>query len=600
MKRMFVLCALVLLVFTAGATTYYVSYANGNDTYTGTTVGAPFKTLTKAIAVAAAGDVIYVRGGTHVYTSRINFTKSGTASNRISIIGYPGDARPLFDFSGMAVNSSNRGFEIGGSYWYIKGIDIYKAGDNGMHINGSYNIIEFCTFSENADTGLQIDGGGAYNQIINCDSYYNVDASQGNADGFAVKLEVGTGNSFKGCRAWQNSDDGWDGLLSTGSGLNPSTTYDSCWCFMNGYLKSGSASSGNGNGFKMGGNNELHDATLTRCLSVYNRKKGFDQNNNNGSMILYNCTGYKNGPNYGMSNNNPSTGKVMILKNCVSYSSASSSNSFASQAQISNCSWQSPFSSGLNNADFVSLDSTGLTAARKADGSLPDINFMHLAQGSDLIDGGVNVSLPYYGAAPDLGAFETNYTTSPVSLLAFNGKLQKNNVLLNWVTATEINNKGWNIERSITLNGTTSAFKSMGFVAGNGNTNTEKTYSFTDENVPANAVLQYRLQQTDVDGHITYSGIVALQSNGKTVTAIHAYPNPVHDKLAIAYTLADKTTARVDVYDATGKMVYSLPAETLDAGSYTRNLDMEKLAAGLYTLVLTTANESLPTPFIKH
>jgi hypothetical protein len=67
-------------------------------------------------------------------------------------------------------------------------------------------------------------------------------------------------------------------------------------------------------------------------------------------------------------------------------------------------SWMSPFD--VNEADFASIDANAAYGARKADGNLPDISFMHLANGSDLIDGGTDVNLPFYGNAPDLGAFE--------------------------------------------------------------------------------------------------------------------------------------------------------------------------------------------------
>ena len=113
----------------------------------------------------------------------------------------------------MAENSSNRGLQVNGAFWHIQGIDVFGAGDNGMFVKGNNNLIEFCTFSENSDTGLQIGNGASNNTILNCDSFYNADSTLENADGFACKLDAGTGNKFIGCRAWQNLDDGWDGYL---------------------------------------------------------------------------------------------------------------------------------------------------------------------------------------------------------------------------------------------------------------------------------------------------------------------------------------------------------------------------------------------------
>jgi hypothetical protein len=278
-----------------------------------------------------------------------------------------------------------------------------RAGDNGMQITGSNNIVEGCSFHDNKDTGLQLDNGASFNQVINCDSYNNADTSQGNADGFAAKLGVGTGNSFAGCRAWYNSDDGWDGYLRGANGVT--TTLDRCWSFANGYLADGSASRGNGNGFKMGGSDlkDLeHNMILTRCVAFGNRVKGFDQNNNKGSMTLLNCTGYANGTNYSVAQALDS-GMTLTLKNCVCLGSLGSVGGFAVQATNS---WMAPFS--VTEADFAGVDSAGVRGPRNADGSLPLLPYLHLAPGSDLIDAGTDVGLPYEGPAPDLGAFETD------------------------------------------------------------------------------------------------------------------------------------------------------------------------------------------------
>jgi hypothetical protein len=164
------------------------------------------------------------------------------------------------------------------------------------------------------------------------------------------------------------------------------------------------ASTGNGNGYKMGGSdsaNLSHTMILKKCLSFQNRVKGFDQNNNRGSMTILNCTAFGNGTNYGMSG--PiDPGSTMTLKNCIS--AGTGSVSILSTAVQATNSWMPPFV--VTSADFVSIDTTGVRGPRNPDGSLPDLPFMHLAQGSDLIDAGTNVGLPFLGMAPDLGAFE--------------------------------------------------------------------------------------------------------------------------------------------------------------------------------------------------
>ena len=240
--------------------TYYVAPPpTGNDSNTGLTIDQPLAKIATAITKAVASDTIYVRGGIYTCTATITIptSKNGTSSYRTCLLAYPGE-RPIQDFSSMTGTSAD-GLKINGNYWYIKGIDFKGAPHNGIKVSGtgvigvggSYNIVELCVTDENRNTGLQLAAGASYNRIMNCDSYYNCDANEGDADGFSPKFDIGTGNYFYGCRSWQNSDDGWDGYLRPSDDVTD--TLENCWSFMNGYLKSGAASSGNGNGFKMGG-----------------------------------------------------------------------------------------------------------------------------------------------------------------------------------------------------------------------------------------------------------------------------------------------------------------------------------------------------------
>jgi len=405
-----VLVGLLVLPYGPSHAQIYVA-PDGDDLNPGT-IDQPFRTIAQAHSVAVAGDTILLRGGLYdSLLTTITLSKSGSSSSWFHLFAYSGE-RPLLDFSLMAVSSGNRGIRVSGRYWHIRGLDIKGAGDNGMHVSGSDNIIEFCTFFENHDTGLQLSNSAARNQVINCDSYHNVDPGQGNADGFAAKLDVGTGNSFFGCRAWENSDDGYDGYLRGANDV--STTLEQCWIFKNGYLQDGSPSTGNGNGFKLGGsdNRDLrHQVTLKNCVAFDNRVKGFDQNNNRGSMTLYNCTGYRNGTNYRLATA-IDAGETLTLINCAALGEYGQIASFAIQETNS---WRPPFVT--TEEDFLSIDSAGVRGPRKPDGSLPDVDLLHLAAGSGLIDAGTDVGIPYNGSAPDLGAFETD----PVTAVAATG-----------------------------------------------------------------------------------------------------------------------------------------------------------------------------------
>ena len=394
-----------LFVSALNAKTFYVS-TTGNDTLPGI-FDQPFKTITKALGSSiVAGDSIIVRGGVYTLTATItiNTNISGKQDTLCHLYAYPGE-RPLLDFSGQGLGS--RGIQVKASFWHIRGFDIKAAGDNGIYITGAFNIVENCSMSENKDSGMQLSGGANNNKIINCDSFYNQDPSEGNSDGFSPKLDVGTNNYFYGCRSWQNTDDGFDGYLRPSN--NVTTTLDNCWTFMNGYHKDGTISGpGNGNGFKMGGSDTKlleHNFILYNCLSFDNKSKGFDQNSNKGSITLINCTGYRNtGKNYSVILALDS-GKVLTVTNCLVYGPMGT----LVLAVLTTNSWMLPDS--VMSSDFVSLDTSGVRGPRKPDGSLPDVNFMHLTHGTHLVNSGTIIpGRPYNGKAPDLGCFETDDT----------------------------------------------------------------------------------------------------------------------------------------------------------------------------------------------
>jgi len=388
---------------TGGTTTVIANaiYAapNGSASAAGT-IDNP-TTLASAVTKVNAGGTIYLRGGKYALTSTVSLTKSGSSSSPINLLAYPLDAeRPLLDFTNEA--SGSRGMSLSGSYWHLYGIDVFSAGDNCLYVSGASNTIEFMSFSECEDSGLQLGGGAANNVILNCDSYFNADASQGNADGFAAKLDVGSGNKFVGCRAWNNSDDGWDGYLRGAD--NVSTSYENCWAIDNGKLKSGANGTGDGNGFKTGGSDDKllrHNATYLRCLSAGNVHDGFDHNSNRGNVTIRNCAAHNNGNNINFSTTNIAAS--LTIKNTISLGNNGTLN--ATTTDITNNSWQNGLSA--TTADFTSVDISLLKSKRKSDGSLPDIDYFKLVSGSDLRNAGIDIGQPYNGSAPDLGPFES-------------------------------------------------------------------------------------------------------------------------------------------------------------------------------------------------
>jgi hypothetical protein len=124
-------------------------------------------------------------------------------------------------------------------------------------------------------------------------------------------------------------------------------------------------------------------------------------------MTLLNCSGYRDWKNYSIADT-LAPGKILTVKNCLSLGPYGSLSSTSIQQTNS---WMSPFGT-VTVSDFQSVDTAGVRGPRKPDGSLPDMPFLHLAAGSPLIDGGTDIGLPYAGAAPDLGAFETGMITA--------------------------------------------------------------------------------------------------------------------------------------------------------------------------------------------
>jgi hypothetical protein len=434
MQKTTFLLLLALSYTSVFATTYYVS-PTGSSSNSGT-ISSPLSFSAAIGKSLVAGDSVILRGGTYNFNSTVSFSKSGSAGNLLHIVAYKFEV-PIFDFRTTAYG--NRGFTPSGNYIHLKGIIFQGSGKNGLYVSGSNNFIEHCTTRWNGDSGFQMKTGSD-NYILNCDSYENFDYETGgisapnyggNSDGFADKQYTNTGtNTYKGCRSWRNGDDGWDSYEKVGN-----TVYDSCWCYSmapasfdmtdNIRFKTDSASwfyqfknssgryvvpcYGNGNGFKMGGNYTTNNATAHHCISVGNLVKGFDQNNNNGTMTVYNCTSYNNGNNYGYSNSSYGT---LIIKNCASLSSKGS-NSFncKSVTQAYN-SWNSGFNCA--ESDFVSLDYFQMLNDRKPDGSLPEITLLHLTATSNLIDKGTNLGYSFVGTAPDLGAFEYSGGTTAI------------------------------------------------------------------------------------------------------------------------------------------------------------------------------------------
>ena len=153
----------------------------------------------------------------------------------------------------------------------------------------------------------------------------------------------------------------------------------------------------------------------------------------------------------------------------------------------------------------------------------------------------------------------------PVELVSFNASVRNNVVLLNWKTATETNNYGFEIERSFDSNNWTK----IGFVNGHGNSNSPKEYFFEDQKL-SNASYQYRLKQIDNDGAVSYSKIVNVTVNltPNSFALSQNYPNPFNPSTKISWQSPVSGWQTLKVYDILGNEIATLLNEFREAGFY--------------------------------
>ncbi|MBI9063366.1 MAG: DUF4990 domain-containing protein [Marinilabiliaceae bacterium] len=333
--------------------------------------------------------------------------KKGGNLNPICILNYPGET-PVLDCSTITSTSSNRGILLYNcTFYHLRGLTVTGVSQHSINTEafgfafekGGPYTIERCISHGNEGAGFfGYDLDSIY--LIQCDSFDNFDVSTkgysgGQADGyvfcFASKASY---TYYSECRAWFNSDDGFDCWKNEGT-----VVFDRCWAFNNG------RGDGDGGGFKLGQTDDEPLAepqrVLRNCLAFNNRFIGFNQNDGNVSMNFYNNIAFDNdktGFSIGQYNNS------IHVRNNISYRNGKAD--YFLQSNNDHNSWNASTGVTLTDADFASLDSTGVSGKRQRNGDLPFLNFLKLAEGSDLINAGVDVGLPYKGSAPDLGPYE--------------------------------------------------------------------------------------------------------------------------------------------------------------------------------------------------
>ena len=165
----------------------------------------------------------------------------------------------------------------------------------------------------------------------------------------------------------------------------------------------------------------------------------------------------------------------------------------------------------------------------------------------------------------------------PVELTSFAAVVDNDLVELSWITATETNNQGFEVQRSAG-----GEFETLAFVEGHGTTTEIQAYAYTDREVNDGSY-SYRLKQIDFDGTFEYSNVVEVDVSTPKVFALDQnYPNPFNPSTKIAFRLAVDSKVSLKVFDVLGQEVVTLVNTNLVAGSHNVNFDASSLNSGIY------------------
>lgn len=188
-------------------------------------------------------------------------------------------------------------------------------------------------------------------------------------------------------------------------------------------------------------------------------------------------------------------------------------------------------------------------------------------------------------AGSDVGtlwAWKLQFITSepiiPVEMTSFSAVGSNGDVVLNWSTATEVNNRGFEVERKAA----SGEFTKVGFIAGSGTVSETRSYTFTDKGVTAGKYT-YRLRQVDFDGTFSYSNAVEVDLSLPSVFELgQNYPNPFNPATSIRFALPVSSQVTLKVFNTLGEEVSTLVNATMDAGVHNVNFSALGLNSGMY------------------
>ncbi|MDD5360909.1 MAG: T9SS type A sorting domain-containing protein [Ignavibacteria bacterium] len=217
----------------------------------------------------------------------------------------------------------------------------------------------------------------------------------------------------------------------------------------------------------------------------------------------------------------------------------------------------------------------------------------------------INDLAVYYSGSGNAGAFAGSSSTVPIKLIdptplpvklqSFSYSVSGQDVNLNWVTSSEVNNNGFEIERENDGN-----WLKIGFVKGIGNSNQQNSYKFSDKKV-GSGKFSYRIKQIDYNGNYEYfnlNGQVAIGTPAQFKLSQN-YPNPFNPVTKIDFELSQDASVSIKVYDMTGREVSGIFEGTKTAGYYTVQFDGSKLCSGIYYYSLIANSNGIETVITK-
>ncbi|NWF51392.1 MAG: right-handed parallel beta-helix repeat-containing protein [Ignavibacteriaceae bacterium] len=615
MLRKIYLISLAVVFLTADifSTKYYVDGANpaAKDSNPGTEA-LPFKTIQKGINTAVAGDTVIVKYST--YFENIVIKNSGNiTAGRIVIRGNDSITRPVIDArSIIGVTQVVFWFGPGGTpvdYVSFENFEILTRTDPtenifAVWINGDYNVVKNCKIQQADFTAIQL-SSGSYNLISNNEIIspgWNAISWEANTDGNGRRCDY---NIIE---------------LNYIDNLNYHTA-------INGFpYQSG------GNWYLFGG-----EGNMVRFNRITNSLEGMyfrvEKSLSIYGNIIDNITGSA-GIHF---DHFPDSTNELYLSNSKIYNNVIANckqdgilNTNALGLDIKNNiffknrlhtptedDYDLVFDPLVNSPthqidyniyfgeysvqDQVNLYGSAYTIPQmystfgfEEHGSFADPLFVNEPSDSFNIqptsparDNGVALDTPYnvdivgtfrpQNLLFDIGAYELIYPL-PVELNNFSAKVFPDSVILSWTTVTEINNYGFEIQRSEDKNN----WGILGFVAGNGNSNSIKNYSFTDKNLERKTVF-YRLKQIDNDGAFEYSSIIELDLGiNESFELLQNYPNPFNPTTEIKVKNNVESFSRLKIFDVLGREIETLLSGNLKPGVYNFEWNAKNFPSGVY------------------